>query len=282
MKTYLNLLSDILENGNKRIDRTGTGTYSLFGYQYRHDLQDGASFPLLTTKKVHFHSVLHELLWFIKGESNIQYLKENKVSIWDEWATENGELGPVYGVQWRAWKGNDGNTIDQLAQLVEGLKNKPFSRRHILNAWNVADLADENLSPQENVLQGKMALPPCHVMYQFYVSEQQGEKYLSCMLTQRSGDVFLGVPFNLASVSVLTIMLARICGYKAKEVIHSLGDVHLYSNHLEQAKIQLTRTPTTLPQLHVALLNSIDDYQAHHFELIDYYPQAGIKAPIAV
>lgn len=276
MKTYQQLLADVLENGLRKADRTGTGTLSVFGRMYRHDLSQG--FPLLTTKKLHIRSILHELLWFLKGDTNIRYLKENGVSIWDEWATPEGELGPVYGAQWRHWPGPDGTTFDQVAALVEGIKRKPDSRRHILNAWNVALLPDETLPPEENAARGKMALPPCHVMYQFYV----GNGRLHCMLTQRSGDLFLGIPFNLASVSFLTHMLAQQCDLQPGEIVHSIGDLHLYTNHLEQARLQLSREPRALPQLVIHRRpDSIFDYRFDDFEMTGYDPHPHIPAPIA-
>jgi thymidylate synthase len=242
---------------------------------YRHDLSTG--FPLLTTKKLHIKSILHELLWFLSGETNIRYLTENGVSIWNEWALEN-ELGPVYGKQWRAWAGTDGQSIDQVALLIEGLRNNPNSRRHIINAWNVADLPDESKSPEENVEQGRMALPPCHVMYQFYVVNGK----LSCMLTQRSADCFLGVPFNVASLAFLTHMVAQQCDLLPGEIVHSFGDLHLYNNHLEQARLQLTREPRALPGLVIKRKPaSIFDYKFEDFEITGYDPHPGISAPIA-
>ena len=276
MKTYQQLLADVLENGLRKADRTGTGTVSVFGRMYRHDLSQG--FPLLTTKKLHIRSILHELLWFLKGDTNIRYLKENGVSIWNEWATPEGELGPVYGAQWRHWPGPDGTTFDQVAALVEGIKRKPDSRRHILNAWNVALLPDETQPPEENAARGKMALPPCHVMYQFYV----GNGRLHCMLTQRSGDLFLGIPFNLASVSFLTHMLAQQCNLQPGEIVHSIGDLHLYTNHLEQARLQLSREPRALPRLVIHRHpDTIFDYRFDDFEITGYDPHPHIPAPIA-
>ena len=230
MKQYLDLLSHILENGNEKTDRTGTGTKSVFGYQMRFDLQKG--FPLLTTKKLHTRSIFHELLWFLKGDTNIKYLHDNKVTIWDEWADENGDLGPVYGKQWRAWQGADGKITDQISQVVNQIKNSPDSRRMLVSAWNVGEVE-------------QMALPPCHIVFQFYVANNK----LSCQLYQRSADVFLGVPFNIASYALLTEMLAQVCGLEAGEFIHTLGDAHLYLNHIEQAKLQLSRTPYELPKL---------------------------------
>ncbi|MEZ4814837.1 MAG: thymidylate synthase [Bdellovibrionota bacterium] len=264
MQTYLNLLRHVLEQGTPKTDRTGTGTLSVFGYQSRYDLSRG--FPLLTTKKIHFKSVAHELLWFIKGETNTRYLKENGVSIWDEWADESGNLGPVYGAQWRSWPSHKGGEIDQLLNLEENLKKDPHSRRHIISAWNVACLED-------------MHLPPCHAFFQFYVADDK----LSCQLYQRSADVFLGVPFNIASYALIVHMLAQTCGYQVGEFIHTLGDAHLYTNHIEQAKLQLTRTPGVLPKLRLNPdVKSIVDFKFEDFEVLEYTPQPGIKAPIAV
>lgn len=276
-KQYLTLLNDILENGVQRGDRTGTGTLSVFGRMLRHDLKDG--FPLLTTKKLHIKSIVHELLWFLQGGDNTKYLKENGVSIWDEWATETGDLGPLYGAQWRAWPGADGTPIDQVTALVEGIRRNPHSRRHIINAWNVAYLPDERQSPQNNVRAGRMALPPCHVMYQFYVSNNR----LSCMLTQRSGDVFLGVAYNMASLALLNTIIAQQCDLAPGEIVHSFGDVHLYNNHIEQAKLQLTREPRPLPCLNLKRKpESIFDYKFEDFEVLNYDPHPHIAAPIAV
>jgi thymidylate synthase len=274
---YLGLLQDILSNGVQKNDRTGTGTLSVFGRMYHHDLSTG--FPLLTTKKLHIKSILHELLWFLKGDTNIQYLKDNGVSIWNEWATAEGELGPVYGSQWRAWKGSNGESIDQVAALIAGIRNSPNSRRHIINAWNVAYLPDETKPPRQNAAEGKMALPPCHVMYQFYVANGR----LSCMLTQRSADCFLGVPYNGASVAFLTHMIAQQCDLEPGEIVHSFGDLHLYSNHLSQAQLQLTRAPRALPVLIIKRKPpSIFDYCFEDFEIVDYNPHPHIFAPIAV
>lgn len=274
---YLGLLSDILAGGVRRDDRTGTGTLSVFGRMYRHDLRDG--FPLLTTKKLHIKSILHELFWFLQGGTNTQYLKEHGVSIWDEWATNDGDLGPIYGAQWRAWPGRDGKAIDQVAALVESVKRNPNSRRHILSAWNVAYLPDEQLKPQENTLTGRMALAPCHIIYQFYVADGR----LSCMLTQRSGDVLLGVPYNAASVGFLTHMVAQQCDLEPGEVIHSFGDLHLYLNHIDQAKVQLTRQPRALPKLNIRRRpDSIFEYRYEDFEIVGYNPHPHIPAPISV
>lgn len=276
-KQYLGLLDDILKNGARKGDRTGTGTLSVFGRMYRHDLSEG--FPLLTTKRLHIKSILHELLWFLRGDTNIRYLKENGVTIWDEWATPEGELGPVYGAQWRAWKDANGKTIDQVALLVEGIRKNPDSRRHIINAWNVAYLPDETKKPQQNAAEGRMALPPCHVMYQFYVANGR----LSCMLTQRSADCFLGVPYNGASVAFLTHMVAQQCDLEPGEIIHSFGDLHLYLNHLEQARQQLAREPKPLPKLVIKRKpDSILDYRYEDFEITGYDPHPHISAPIAV
>jgi thymidylate synthase len=273
---YLALLDDILAHGVQRGDRTGTGTLSVFGRQVRHDLATG--FPLLTTKKLHIKSILHELLWFLRGDTNIAYLKHNGVSIWDEWATPEGELGPVYGAQWRAWEGPNGERFDQVQALIDGIRKKPNSRRHMLSAWNVAVLPDESLAPEVNAAQGRMALPPCHVLYQFYVANGR----LSCMLTQRSADCFLGVPFNTASVAFLTHMVAQQCDLAPGEIVHSFGDLHLYLNHLEQARLQLTRTPRPLPQLVVKRRpETIFDYRYEDFEIAGYDPHPGIAAPIA-
>jgi len=274
---YLNLLQDILDNGVQKGDRTGTGTLSVFGRSYRHDLSKG--FPLLTTKKLHVRSIFHELLWFLQGSTNIAYLKENRVSIWDEWATPEGELGPVYGAQWRAWKGENGETIDQVANLITSIRTNPNSRRHIINAWNVACLPDETKSPVENVAEGKMALPPCHVMYQFWVANGK----LSCMLTQRSGDAFLGIPFNGASVALLTHMVAQQCDLEPGEIVHSIGDLHLYMNHLDQVKVQLSRDARPLPKLIIKRKpESIFDYRYDDFDIQEYDPHPGIAAPIAI
>jgi len=264
MKIYQQLLRDILEKGVQKGDRTGTGTQSVFGYQMRFDLADG--FPLMTTKKIHFKSVVHELLWFIQGSTNIVYLKENGVTIWDEWADQNGELGPVYGHQWRKWKTNDGRVIDQLQEVVETIQKNPDSRRMIVSAWNVGDIP-------------KMALPPCHLLFQFYVANGR----LSCQMYQRSADVFLGVPFNIASYALLTCMVAQVTGLKPGEFILTLGDAHLYSNHLEQARLQLSREPRSLPQIQLnPKITSLFDFRYEDIELLNYNPHPGIKAPIAV
>ncbi|MBO5844815.1 MAG: thymidylate synthase [Bacteroidales bacterium] len=264
MKQYLDLLSHILENGNEKTDRTGTGTKSVFGYQMRFDLQKG--FPLLTTKKLHTRSIFHELLWFLKGDTNIKYLHDNKVTIWDEWADENGDLGPVYGKQWRAWQGADGKITDQISQLIHQIKNTPDSRRMLVSAWNVGEVE-------------QMALPPCHIVFQFYVANNK----LSCQLYQRSADVFLGVPFNIASYALLTQMLAQVCGLEAGEFIHTLGDAHLYLNHIDQAKLQLSRTPYELPKLKLnPEIKDIFDFKYEDITIEDYVSHPHIKAEVAV
>jgi thymidylate synthase len=273
---YLGLVADILKNGVEKGDRTGTGTLSVFGRLYRHNLEAG--FPLLTTKKVHYKSILHELLWFLRGDTNIGYLRENGVSIWDEWATPEGEIGPLYGAQWRGWEGADGRRFDQVTSLIEGIRKRPNSRRHIINAWNVAFLPDESKPPEVNAAEGRMALAPCHVMYQFYVADGR----LSCMLTQRSADCFLGVPFNGASVAFLTHMVAQQCDLVPGEIVHTFGDLHLYSNQLEQARLQLTRQPRALPSLVLKRRPaSIFDYRYDDFEIVGYDPHPPISAPIA-
>lgn len=264
MQQYLDLMRHVLETGHTKGDRTGTGTLSVFGYQMRFDLQQG--FPLVTTKKIHLKSVIHELLWFLKGDTNIRYLKDNGVSIWDEWADENGDLGPVYGAQWRSWPSAEGRHIDQIVQVIDQIKNTPDSRRMIVSAWNPA------------AVEG-MALPPCHALFQFYVAD----KRLSCQLYQRSADIFLGVPFNIASYALLTMMMAQVTGLQPGEFIHTLGDAHLYSNHLEQANLQLTRTPFPLPTIRLNPdITSIFDFRYKDFELIGYQCHPHIKAPVAV
>ena len=256
MKQYLALLQDVMDNGTDKGDRTGTGTRSVLGRQVRYDLAEG--FPLLTTKKLHIRSILHELLWFLSGETNIQYLQDNGVSIWNDWATESGELGPVYGAQWRRWQGADGQVFDQVAALVDGLKNNPDSRRHIISGWNVALLPDESKKPWENAEAGLMALPPCHLLYQFYVSDGK----LSASLYIRSNDLFLGNPYNTASLAFLTHMLAQQCDLDVGEIVMSIGDAHIYTNHFEQVKTQLSRTPGALPQLKIKRKpDSIFDYK---------------------
>lgn len=264
MKQYLDLLKDIKENGIKKTDRTGTGTISVFGRQLRFDLNQG--FPATTTKKLYMKGVIHELLWFLMGSTNVKYLQEHGVGIWDEWADANGELGPVYGAQWRHWDTPNGQTIDQMAQVIESIKNKPDSRRHIVSAWNVAHIEE-------------MKLPPCHCLFQFYVADDR----LSCQLYQRSADVFLGVPFNIASYSLLTMMMAQVTGLKLGEFVHTFGDVHIYLNHLEQVGLQLSREPKNLPTMKInPEIKSIFDFKYNDFELLDYDPYPAIKAPIAV
>ncbi|MET4633857.1 thymidylate synthase [Kaistia defluvii] len=264
MRQYLDLMQHVLDHGVRKEDRTGTGTLSVFGYQMRFNLADG--FPLVTTKKAHLRSILHELLWFVAGDTNIRYLKENGVSIWDEWADENGDLGPVYGAQWRSWPAPDGSAIDQLANVIEMIRTKPDSRRLIVSAWNPAQVDD-------------MALPPCHSLFQFYVAEGR----LSCQLYQRSADIFLGVPFNIASYALLTMMVAQVTGLKPGDFVHTFGDAHLYSNHLEQAKLQLSRTPRALPTMKLnPEVKRIEDFRFEDFELVGYDPEPAIKAPIAV
>jgi thymidylate synthase len=277
MKVYLDLLQDILDNGVRKADRTGTGTLSVFGRQLRHDLAQG--FPLLTTKRVHFRSVANELLWFLRGDTNVAWLREHGVTIWDEWATETGELGPVYGAQWTAWPTRDGGSINQIDYVVECLRERPDSRRILFHGWNVEYLPDESVSPQDNARAGRMALPPCHLLYQFYVADGR----LSAQLYIRSSDSFLGLPFNLASLALLTHMLAQQSDLQPGEVVITTGDSHLYVNHLEQARTQLARSPGALPQLSLARRPaSIYDYRFEDFVLHGYDPQPGIAAPIAV
>ena len=264
MKQYLDLLQHVLDTGAAKEDRTGTGTISVFGHQMRFNLQDG--FPLVTTKKLHLRSILHELLWFLTGDTNIKYLKDNNVSIWDEWADANGDLGPVYGYQWRSWPTYDGGHIDQISQLVQSLKSNPDSRRHLLSAWNVAMVND-------------MALPPCHVLFQFYVANGR----LSCQLYQRSADLFLGVPFNIASYAALTFMMAQVCGYEPGDFIHTLGDAHIYTNHIEQVKLQLTRQPYPLPKLTLnPAVKDIFGFKYEDFEITGYQCHPHIKGAVAV
>jgi thymidylate synthase len=264
MKQYLDLLSHILENGNEKTDRTGTGTKSVFGYQMRFDLQKG--FPLLTTKKLHTRSIFHELLWFLKGDTNIKYLHDNKVTIWDEWADENGDLGPVYGKQWRAWQGADGKITDQISQVVNQIKNSPDSRRMLVSAWNVGEVE-------------QMALPPCHIVFQFYVANNK----LSCQLYQRSADIFLGVPFNIASYALMTHMLAKTCGYEVGDFVHTFGDLHIYTNHIDAVNEQLSREPRKLPKLIIKRdVESIVDFKEEDFELVGYDPHPTIKGVVSV
>jgi len=277
MQPYLDLMRHVLDHGTRKGDRTGTGTLSVFGYQMHFDLADG--FPLVTTKKIHLRSIIHELLWFLRGATNIAYLKENGVSIWDDWATEEGDLGPIYGRQWRAWPTPDGGTIDQLAEAVQMIRTTPDSRRILVSAWNPAELPDESLSPQANVAAGRMALAACHAFFQFYVADGR----LSCQLYQRSADIFLGVPFNIASYALLTHMVAQVTGLAPGTFVHTLGDAHIYQNHLEQARTQLAREPYPLPTLH--LDPEIDDLFAFGYDditLENYRCHAHIKAPVAV
>ncbi len=277
MKQYLELLQRVRTEGAPKEDRTGTGTWSVFGHQMRFDLNKG--FPLVTTKKIHLKSVIHELLWFLKGDTNTAYLRENGVSIWDEWADKSGELGPIYGYQWRSWPTPDGSRIDQIQQVVEQIRTTPDSRRIIVSAWNPADLPDESISPQENVAQGRMALAPCHAFFQFYVREGR----LSCQLYQRSADVFLGVPFNIASYALLTMMVAQVCGLQPGDFVHTLGDAHLYRNHLEQADLQLSRQPYPLPRMKLNPdIRELDDFRYQDFEILDYKCHSLIRAPISV
>lgn len=274
MQQYLDLLSHILDNGVEKGDRTGTGTISCFGYQMRFDLSEG--FPCLTTKKLHLKSIIHELLWFIKGDTNINYLKENGVSIWNGWANENGDLGPVYGYQWRNWNGEG---IDQLSELIEQIKTNPNSRRLMISAWNPSVLPDTSKSFAENVANGKAALPPCHAFFQFYVANGK----LSCQLYQRSADTFLGVPFNIASYALFTMMIAQVCDLQPGEFVHTFGDVHLYNNHIEQAKIQLAREPRPLPKMKInPEVKNIFDFKYEDFELVDYNPHPHIKAEVSL
>lgn len=264
MQQYLDLMRHVRDHGVEKTDRTGTGTLSVFGYQMRFDLQQG--FPLVTTKKLHLRSIIHELLWFLKGDTNIKYLKDNGVSIWDDWADIEGNLGPVYGSQWRNWPAADGRHIDQIENLLEQINNSPDSRRMIVSAWNVGELEH-------------MALPPCHAFFQFYVAEGK----LSCQLYQRSADIFLGVPFNIASYSLLLMMIAQVCGLKPGEFVHTLGDAHLYSNHLQQTELQLSRKPYGLPRMHLNPdINNLFDFKFEDFELLDYHSHEHIKAPVAV
>lgn len=264
MKQYLNLLQHVLDNGVKKSDRTGTGTISVFGHQMRFNLEEG--FPLLTTKKLHTRSIIHELLWFLKGETNVKYLRDNKVTIWDEWADPDGNLGPVYGYQWRSWPTADGRHVDQITELVETIKRNPDSRRMIVSAWNVGEI-------------DKMALPPCHTMFQFYIADGK----LSCQLYQRSADIFLGVPFNIASYALLTMMIAQVTGYKPGDFVHTLGDAHIYLNHMEQVHLQLSRDTRPLPKMNInPEVKSIFDFKFEDFEITGYDPHPHIKAEVAV
>jgi thymidylate synthase len=264
MKQYLDLLTHVLETGTPKSDRTGTGTWAIFGYQMRFDL--GAGFPIITTKKIHLKSIIHELLWFLQGDSNVSYLQQNGVRIWNEWADENGELGPVYGVQWRSWRGEDGQVVDQISNVISRIKTDPHSRRLIVNTWNVAEIE-------------KMALPPCHMMFQFYVADGK----LSCQLYQRSADIFLGVPFNISSYALLTMMIAQVTGLGLGDFVHTLGDAHIYNNHIEQAQLQLTRTPYPLPQMKInPAVDEIFSFKYEDFELSGYQAHPHIKAEISV
>ncbi len=264
MRQYLDLMQTVLDSGVRKEDRTGVGTLSIFGYQNRYDLSQG--FPAVTTKKLHLRSIIHELLWFLQGDTNIRYLRDNRVTIWDEWADEQGDLGPVYGYQWRSWPGPDGRSYDQISMLIDRLRNKPDSRRHIVSGWNVAFVEE-------------MALPPCHTLFQFYVAEGR----LSCQLYQRSADIFLGVPFNIASYALLTMMVAQVSGYQPGDFVHTFGDAHLYLNHLDQARLQLSREPFPLPTMAINPdIDDIFDFRYEDFELLDYQSHPHIKAPIAV
>ena len=269
MQQYLDLLDHVMTTGTDKSDRTGTGTRSVFGYQMRFDLSEG--FPVLTTKKLHLKSIIGELLWVLRGDSNVKWLQDRGITIWDEWADENGDLGPVYGYQWRSWPTPDGRAVDQIAKVIESIRTNPDSRRHIVSAWNVADV-------------DSMALPPCHTMFQFYVTPATGghRAKLSCQLYQRSADIFLGVPFNMASYALLTMMVAQVCDLEPGDFVHTLGDAHLYSNHVEQARLQLTREPRPLPQMKIASGKDIDQFDLGDFELVGYDPHPSIKAPIAV
>jgi thymidylate synthase len=270
MRQYLDLLDHVLTHGVDKSDRTGTGTRSVFGYQMRFDLTEG--FPVLTTKKLHLRSIIGELLWFLRGDTNVRWLQERGIRIWNEWADENGDLGPVYGYQWRSWPTPDGGRVDQIAKVIESIRTNPDSRRHIVSAWNVADV-------------DSMALPPCHTMFQFYVAppaEPGGRGRLSCQLYQRSADIFLGVPFNIASYALLTMMVAQVCELEPADFVHTLGDAHLYSNHVEQARLQLTREPLPLPLMRIAPREAIDEYEIEDFELVGYEAHPNIPAPIAV
>jgi len=274
MKQYHDLVKHVLENGTEKSDRTGTGTKSVFGYQMRFDLQEG--FPLVTTKKLHLKSIIYELLWFLKGETNIGYLKENGVKIWDAWANENGDLGPVYGFQWRNWNNNN---IDQISQLIDTIKNNPDSRRMLISAWNPSVLPDTSKTFSENVKLGNAALPPCHAFFQFYVANNK----LSCQLYQRSADIFLGVPFNIASYALLTEMIAHVCNLQAGDFVHTFGDAHIYKDHFDQMEIQLKREPRTLPELKInKKVESIFDFKFEDFEVINYDPHPHIKGNVSV
>ena len=277
MKQYLDLLRHVKDHGTFKSDRTGTGTYSVFGYQMRFNLADG--FPLITTKKCHLRSIIHELLWFLKGDTNIGYLKENGVRIWDEWATEAGDLGPVYGKQWRSWEGPNGEVMDQIQWLLDEIKKNPDSRRLVISAWNPTVLPDVKHSPKENAAMGKQALPPCHCLFQFYVLDGK----LSCQLYQRSADIFLGVPFNIASYALLTMMIAQVCGLELGEFVHTFGDAHIYSNHLEQVDEQLSRQPLPLPTMRLnPVIKDLFEFTIDDIELVDYQAHPHIKAAVSV
>ena len=274
MKQYLDLVKEVLENGNQKGDRTGTGTKSIFGHQLRFDLSKG--FPMITTKKLHLKSIIHELLWFINGDTNISYLNEYGVKIWNEWANNDGDLGPVYGYQWRNWNGDE---IDQIKELISTLKSNPNSRRMLVSAWNPSVLPDTSKSFEENVADGKAALPPCHAFFQFYVNNGK----LSCQLYQRSADVFLGVPFNIASYALFTMMIAQVCGYQAGDFVHTFGDAHIYNNHIEQVKLQLSRDTRPLPKMEInPEIKSIFDFKFEDFKLVDYDPHPHIKGAVAI
>jgi len=277
MQTYLQFLRDILKDGTRKSDRTGTGTISLFGYQMRYNLADG--FPAVTTKKLHLKSIIHELLWFLKGDTNIAYLKENGVRIWDEWADDNGDLGPIYGAMWRNWPDPDGGHIDQIRNLLHDIRHNPDSRRLIISGWNPAVLPDESISPRDNATAGKQALPPCHTLFQFHVADGR----LSCQLYQRSGDAFLGVPFNIASYALMTMMIAQVCDLEPGDFVHTLGDCHIYLNHLDQVHTQLQRKPFPLPTMHINPdVKSLFDFKFEDFKLRNYQSHELIRAPIAV
>ena len=274
MKQYLDLVKEVLENGNQKGDRTGTGTKSIFGHQLRFDLSKG--FPMITTKKLHLKSIIHELLWFINGDTNISYLNENGVKIWNEWANKDGDLGPVYGYQWRNWNGDE---IDQIKELISTLKSNPNSRRMLVSAWNPSVLPDTSKTFEENVASGKAALPPCHAFFQFYVNNGK----LSCQLYQRSADVFLGVPFNIASYALFTMMIAQVCGYKPGDFVHTFGDAHIYNNHIDQVKLQLSRDTRPLPKMEInPEIKSIFDFKFEDFTLVDYDPHPHIKGAVAI
>ena len=274
MKQYLNLVKEVLENGNQKGDRTGTGTKSIFGHQLRFDLSKG--FPMITTKKLHLKSIIHELLWFINGDTNISYLNKNGVKIWNEWANKDGDLGPVYGYQWRNWNGDE---IDQIKELISTLKSNPNSRRMLISAWNPSVLPDTSKTFEENVANGKAALPPCHAFFQFYVNNGK----LSCQLYQRSADVFLGVPFNIASYALFTMMIAQVCGYKPGDFVHTFGDAHIYNNHIDQVKLQLSRDTRPLPKMEInPEIKSIFDFKFEDFTLVDYDPHPHIKGAVAI